>query len=351
MSARSFGDLTDNLSINQLDIEELVSNWGNDYQVNDLTNVLKNWERPMINISWTDSTSTPQNKNILTSQDISIAEINDAIGGEGLPSKFNITQVSFGNDCKDIENNIFESVQNLVSVNLGGLETISTKAFRNTRITTVDLSNVTSISSIAFADNNALLTVTGLENNTNITNFAQYMFSGCGNLQSIDLRNFTSLSNGWVFKNCTNLKTVNDTQNITSIGSSVFEHCNSLVSVDLSNVTSLDQRVFCDCFDLTSIGGFSNSITTIPRFAFTNCRSLTTLTIPTNINSIGKWAFNGCISLQTVIFEGGGEVSNLNFDSQNGSADSLVPDLKNSNGESIPWDGVLVRSGGTQTFN
>ena len=66
---------------------------------------------------------------------------------------------------------------------------------------------------------------------------------------------------------------------VTSIGSSAFEDCTSLESVEIpSSVTSIGYRAFRDCGSLTSII-IPSSITYIGSYAFENCTSLTAVYI------------------------------------------------------------------------
>ena len=63
------------------------------------------------------------------------------------------------------------------------------------------------------------------------------------------------------------------------------------------SVTSIGDFAFSNCFSLTSIT-IPNSVTSIGYAAFYNCSSLTSVTIPNSVTSIGGSAFFGCSSLQ-----------------------------------------------------
>ena len=49
-------------------------------------------------------------------------------------------------------------------------------------------------------------------------------------------------------------------------------------------------------------GGTTYSVTSIGGGAFSNCRGLTSVTIPNSVTSIGDYAFDGCSSLTTLNF-------------------------------------------------
>ena len=76
--------------------------------------------------------------------------------------------------------------------------------------------------------------------------------------------------------------------------------CSSLTSVTIPNsVTTIGGEAFRDCRSLTSVT-IPNGVTTIGGDAFSDCSSLTSVTIPNSVTTIGGWAFSGCTNLQKV---------------------------------------------------
>ena len=92
---------------------------------------------------------------------------------------------------------------------------------------------------------------------------------------------------------------------VKSIGSGAFSDCSSLTSITIpSSVTSIGAYAFWGCSSLTSIT-IPSSMTSIGRCAFGYCSSLTSVTIPSSVTSIGFSAFWGCSSLTSITFEEG----------------------------------------------
>jgi hypothetical protein len=67
---------------------------------------------------------------------------------------------------------------------------------------------------------------------------------------------------------------------------------------------SIYQYAFYDCSSLTSIT-IPNGVTSIGSYAFYNCSSLTSITIPDSVTSIGGGAFSGCSSLTSITIPNG----------------------------------------------
>ena len=83
---------------------------------------------------------------------------------------------------------------------------------------------------------------------------------------------------------------------------SVFGNLNSSVtSITIPNsVTSIGDYAFTNCTGLTGTLTIPNSVTSIGYGAFSGCTGLTTLTIPSSVTSIGENAFGGCTGLTTL---------------------------------------------------
>ena len=91
-----------------------------------------------------------------------------------------------------------------------------------------------------------------------------------------------------------------DGYRVTSIGDYAFYECSSLSSITIPNsVTSIGENAFWECSSLSPIT-IPNSVTSIGKAAFLLC-NFSSITIPNSVTSIGDYAFSYCKSLSSII--------------------------------------------------
>ena len=124
-------------------------------------------------------------------------------------------------------------------------------------------------------------------------NYVDRACSICGELQP---------SEGLEYKLNSNQKSYS----VTGIGTCTD---NDIVVPSIYNdlpVTSIGNWAFADCYSLTSIT-IPSSVTSIGWYAFARCDSLTSITIPSSVTSIGSYAFVRCDSLTNIIVDANNE--------------------------------------------
>ena len=222
---------------------------------------------------------------------------------------------------------------------------------------------------------------------TKAESIGNYAFSGCSGLTSIVIPDSVTRIGSSAFSNCVSLTSITIPASVTRIGEEVFYNCRSLTSITIpEGVTNVGKRAFINCISLTSItipdsvvsieidvfefcssiesiyfqgditdwlnidfeGSNSNplfngaklylnnelvteliipdGVTEIKPHAFDGCNSLTSVTIPSSVTSIGSSAFynsgltsivipdsvtsignsafGGCSSLESIYYQG-----------------------------------------------
>lgn len=108
----------------------------------------------------------------------------------------------------------------------------------------------------------------------------------------------TSVGSG-VFKNCSNLQTVNIKAPLPTLSDQMFLNCSNLTSVTLNAATTATGKsTFYGCSSLTSL---PQELKTIGEKAFGKCTGFITLEIPATITSIGNNAFEGCNKIEDIV--------------------------------------------------
>ena len=87
---------------------------------------------------------------------------------------------------------------------------------------------------------------------------------------------------------------------VTTIDDYAFRNCESVKTITIpATVTRIDSSAFEGCVNLESIN-LPNSLTYLGGKVFYGCDSLTTITIPSSVTYIGPEVFSWCASLEEI---------------------------------------------------
>ena len=283
-----------------------------------------------------------------------------------------LTSITIPNSVTSIGNEAFKGCSSLTSLTIpDSVTSIGDWAFSSCRsLTSITIPNsVTSIEYGAFAWCSSLTNINVSDNNknyssidgvlfnkdkteiikypegkesksykipNNVTSISYSVFSYCSSLTNITIPESVTSIESWAFQGCSSLTNITIPESVTSIGSWAFDGCSSLTSINVSdnnknyssidgvlfnkdktkiikypegkksknykipnNVTSIGGGAFSDCSSLTSIT-LPDSVTNVGNGAFEECSSLTSITLPDGVISIGSSAFDGCSSLTSI---------------------------------------------------
>ena len=248
----------------------------------------------------------------------------------------NLTEIKFNATAMDdlsINNDLFYNAGkdgNGIKVTIGNNVTkipayLFYPSFNSPKITSIEFEEGSVCESIgkgAFRDCTSLTSITIPDSVTSMGNSAFY---DCTSLVKINF-NATAMGDlsedNNVFYNAGkdgNGIKVTIGKNVTKIPAYLFYPCSSPYSPKITSIefeeesvcNSIEESVFYNCTSLTSIT-IPNSVTSIGGSAFYNCTSLIGVTLENSVTSIGDGAFSGCNSLVYNEYDNGYYLGNEN---------------------------------------
>lgn len=135
--------------------------------------------------------------------------------------------------------------------------------------------------------------ITSITIDYGVTSIGTSAFTGCSNVQQINIPDSVEHIDPYAFSFCKGLHTVKLPASLTLISEDLFAECANLKNIDIpGSVTEIGANAFlrCTAFSLTEL---PDGIKSIGAAAFANCGRIESLTLPETLESIGNAAFNG----------------------------------------------------------
>ncbi len=130
-----------------------------------------------------------------------------------------------------------------------------------------------------------------------VKKIADYAFKECIGIKSIVIPEGVTYIGGYVFDECSGLVELTLPESLKTING-VISDCSNLRTVNY-NAISCNNRIFQDCYAIRYVN-IGDKVKCIPDRFIESSTSLTTLTIPESVTSIGKDAFYNCKNLNVV---------------------------------------------------
>ena len=183
-----------------------------------------------------------------------------------------------------------------------------------------------------------------------VTSIGGAAFYGCSSLQYNEYSNAYYLGNNenpylvLIKPKTTDITTCEINENSKIIYSYAFQNCSSLTSITIpGSVTSIGECAFLSCWGLTSVT-IPNSVTKIGEEAFFGCESLTSITIPNSVTSIPGGTFAYCESLTSItIPESVTSIGDYAFRECSGLTSVTIPNSVTNIGK-YPFEGCISLS-------
>ena len=239
---------------------------------------------------------------------------NDELGNSVFKGCSVLTSVTIPSSVTSIGFWAFEGCSGLTSLIIpSSVTSIDPSAFKGcSGLTSLTIpSSVTEIGKSVFEGCSGL---TNLTIPSSVTEIGESAFEGCSGLTSLTIPSSVTEIGESAFKGCSGLTNLTIPSSVTSIGSYVFENCSGLTSITIpSSVTEIGGAAFKGCSSLINLYyKIDEKIETYLWYGhpyinvecgieyYLNDKKITSVAIPSTITKLGKYAFQNCRDLTSV---------------------------------------------------
>ncbi len=273
-----------------------------------------------------------------------------SIGERAFYNNYRLTSITLPASVKSIGAYAFYGCSGLLTLSLGGVESISTYAFYNCSklaklelpatvkavganafggcgaLTEVHTPSLDAWCGINFADQSATPVKSGvtlyiggevlgdLKIPEGVEAIGSYAFYGWG-MESVTIPASVKTIGKYAFANCTKLAEI-VMPGVTTIEDYAFSGASELQKAEMPAVQQIGNYAFHACQKLSTLA-LGSALESIGSNAFYNCAALTKLNLPATLQSVGNAAFSGCEALVGVYITNIDAWCRINFTSAN----------------------------------
>ena len=150
-----------------------------------------------------------------------------------------------------------------------------------------------------------------------ITQIKDFVFVGCSSLQSVVIPSSLTSINRGAFSGCSSLQTVSVSDSLTSIARDAFNYCTHITKVNITSLATWFAINFENAYSnplaygsglylsntVLSTITIPSGVSTIKKYAFYGSKAITTVFIGSSVTSISDNAFYGCSNLNNVYID------------------------------------------------
>lgn len=269
-----------------------------------------------------------------------------------------LNKIIFPQNLRIIGASAFVGCTGLTALNLPvELKNIGNRCFARCSGLTDKVIIPTKVDTIGYSAFAFCSALTSIQLSDSLLYIGETAFIGCSSLSgTINLPSKLTSINDATFQSCSSLTQINIPASLQYIGASAFQDCNCTLNIAPENTNYLtSDGVLYDFYQTTlkycppsktGIFEIPGTVTTIDYAAFSNCKNLTSIIIPTSVMQISDNAFSNCsglsgtftipnsvVSLGYFAFQGCTGITNFNVAADNFAISSI--------------DGVLYDAGQT----
>lgn len=195
-----------------------------------------------------------------------------------------ITEIELPNTIVNIGERAFDACNTLTNLNIpSSVKEIKKWAFRGcTALTELTIPETVEVLGVA-----PFINCSGIKTLTYPSNFATVSFSGCSNIEAINITKGNGVIEG---------------TNSSYQYSPCYVSRDAIKHINLEDgITRLGNYAFYGCTGLTEIS-IPQTVTSIGSNAFYGCTGLSSIVLPINVSSVDSYAFRNCNSLESICF-------------------------------------------------